>query len=305
MPATCRIRGRSRRRTSSVSSPRPSDPLPPRRRERGSIRAVDGADASRRLLRRFLGQEPLDLARAALAVAREEYPELDEGAYLRVLDQLAEGVQAGAPAGASPERRVGRMNTYLFHELGFAGNQSDYYDPRNSFLNEVLDRRVGIPLTLCIVYIEVGRRCGLRVDGVAFPGHFLCKIQLNGGELVVDPFHRGQLLGLDDLKKRLASAVGEQVKFDPRLLVAASPRDMLVRMLQNLRSLYEDRNDVPRALSAVDRLLLLAPDNTRGLRDRAQLYEKLGGSAAAAADLEKVLQIEPSAADAAAVRARA
>lgn len=251
-----------------------------------------------------MAQEPVDLARAALAVAREEYPDLDENRYLRLLGTLAEGVQAGLPAGATVERRVGRLNAYLFHELGFAGNQTDYYDPRNSFLNEVLDRRIGIPLTLSIVYMEVGRRCGLRVDGVGFPGHFLCKVQLEGGELVVDPFHRGQLLGIDDLRKRLASAVGEQVKFDLRVLRAARPREILVRMLQNLRSVYEERNDMPRALSAVDRLLLLAPDNVRGLRERAQLYEQLGGAAAAAADLEKVLQIEPRAADAAALRAR-
>jgi regulator of sirC expression with transglutaminase-like and TPR domain len=265
---------------------------------------VDGADASRRLLRRYLAQEPIDLARAALAIAREEYPDLDEGRYLRLLDRLAEGVQTGVPAGASPERRVGRMNTYLFHELGFSGNQSDYYDPRNSFLNEVLDRRLGIPLTLSIVYMEVGRRCGLRVEGVGFPGHFLCKVHLEGGELVVDPFHRGQLLGLEELKLKLSSAVGNQVKFDPRLLRAATARDILVRMLQNLRSLYQERNDVPRALSAVDRLLMLAPDNIRGLRERAQLYEQLGGSTAAAADLEKVLQLEPGASDASALRAR-
>jgi regulator of sirC expression with transglutaminase-like and TPR domain len=265
---------------------------------------VDGAEASRRLLRRLVAEEPLDLARAALAVAREEYPELDEGKYLRVLDRMADGVQSGLPAGATVERRVGRINTYLFHELGFAGNHADYYDPRNSFLNDVLDRRLGIPLTLSIVYMEVGRRCGLQVDGVGFPGHFLCKVRLQGGELVVDPFHRGQLLGVDDLKKLLASAVGEKVKFDPRLLQPAKAREILVRMLQNLRGLYQQRDDIPRALSAVDRILLLAPEDARALRERAQLYEKLGGSAAAAADLEKVLQLEPGAPDAEALRAR-
>src|SRR2546423_64527 len=224
---------------------------------------MDGADTSRRLLRRFIAQEPIDLARAALAVAREEYPDLDEGRYLGLLDRLADGVQAGLPAGAIPERRVGRMNAYLFHELGFCGNQADYYDPRNSFLNEVLDRRTGIPLTLCVVYMEVGRRCGLRVEGIGFPGHFLCKVQLEGGELVVDPFHRGQLLGLEEIKRRLAAAVGDQVKFDPRILRAARPREILVRMLQNLRSVHSEKNDMPRALSAVDRLLLLAPGNIR------------------------------------------
>ena len=184
---------------------------------------MDGADTSRTLLRRFIAQEPIDLVRAALAVAREEYPDLDEGRYLGLLDRLADGVQAGLPAGAIPERRVGRMNAYLFHELGFCGNQADYYDPRNSFLNEVLERRVGIPLTLCIVYMEVGRRCGLAVEGVGFPGHFLCKVRLAEDELIIDPFRRGQLLGTEELKRRLVSAVGDQVRFDPRLLRAAKP----------------------------------------------------------------------------------
>jgi regulator of sirC expression with transglutaminase-like and TPR domain len=265
---------------------------------------MDGAEASRRLLKRFVAQEPIDLARAALAVAREEYPDLDEGYYLRRFDELASGVHAGLPSGASPERKVGRLNSYLFHELGFNGNRGDYYDPRNSFLNEVLDRRTGIPLTLCIVYMEVGRRCGLRVDGVGFPGHFLCKVQVEGGELVVDPFHRGQLLGLDVLKQRLAAAVGDQIKFDARVLRAAEPREILVRMLQNLRSVYQEKGDMPRALSAVDRLLLLAPENIRGLRERARLCEQLGGPLAAARDLEKVLELEPNASDAQALRAR-
>jgi regulator of sirC expression with transglutaminase-like and TPR domain len=159
-------------------------------------------------------------------------------------------------------------------------------------------------LTLSIVYMEVGRRCGLMVDGVGFPGHFLCKVQLEGGELVVDPFHRGELLGIDELKKRLASTVGDQVKFDPGLLRAAQPKEILVRMLQNLRALYHQRDDAARALSAVDRLLLLAPDNGRALRDRALLYEKLGGVAAAARDLQRALELEPEARDAPALRAR-
>jgi regulator of sirC expression with transglutaminase-like and TPR domain len=265
---------------------------------------VDGADLSRLLLQRALAQQPVDLARAALAVAREEYPELDEGACLGRLDELAAGVLSGLPSGASAQRRLGRINTWLFHEQGFAGNREDYYDPRNSYLNEVLDRRLGIPLTLCIVYMEVGKRCGLRVDGVGFPGHFLCKVHLDDGELVVDPFHRGQLLGVPELKQRLAAAVGDRVPFDPRILRAAQPREILVRMLQNLRSVYQGRNDMPRALSAVDRLLLLQPANTRGLRERAQIREQLGGGHAAAADLEKVLQLEPNAADAPALRAR-
>lgn len=265
---------------------------------------MDGADTSRRLLARIVAQDPVDLARAALAVAREEYPDLDESRYLRVLDELAAGAQAGLPPGSRPERKVGRLNTYLFHELGFAGNSSDYYDPRNSFLNEVLDRRTGIPLTLSLVYMEVGRRCGLVVQGVGFPGHFLCKVQLDAGELVVDPFHRGEMLGVEDLRKRLAATVGGQMKFDRRLLRAATPKEILVRMLQNLRALYSERKDFARELSAVDRLLLLAPENGRALRERAVLYERLGGTAAAARDLERALELEPAAPDAGALRAR-
>jgi regulator of sirC expression with transglutaminase-like and TPR domain len=265
---------------------------------------MDAAAVSRRDLLRYGAREPVDLARAALAIAREEYPQLDEVRYLAQLDALAARALRGLPPGASPERKVGRINAVLFHELGFSGNHTDYYDPRNSFLNEVLDRRTGIPITLSLVYIEVGRRCGLRVDGVGFPGHFLCKVPLQEGELVVDAFHRGRLLGLDEIKRRLAAAVGDQVKFDPRVLRSARPREILVRMLQNLRSVYLERNDSPRALSAVDRLLLLAPDNVRSLRDRARLCEELGGAAAAAIDLEKVLALDPHAVDAPALRAR-
>jgi regulator of sirC expression with transglutaminase-like and TPR domain len=210
----------------------------------------------------------------------------------------------GLPAGALAERRVGRLTTVLFHDLGFSGNDADYYDPRNSFLNEVIERRTGIPITLSVLYMEVGRRCGLRTDGVLFPGHFLCKVTLDEGELIVDPFHRGQFLSLADLKRRLTAALGEQARFDRRVLRPARPREILARMLQNLRSVYLNRRDLPRALSCVDRLLLLAPDDARMLRDRARLYEMLGGAQAAAVDLERVLTLDPNASDAVALRAR-
>ena len=265
---------------------------------------MDAAAASRRALSSLIEREPIDVARAALAIAREEYPALEEGPYLRRLDDLAAAVQASLPSGASPERRVGRLNAFLFQEEGFSGNLADYYDPKNSFLNEVLDRRTGIPITLCILYVEVARRCGLRADGVGFPGHFLCKIRLDEGELIVDPFHRGQLLGLDELKKRLLQAAGPQAKLDARVLRPARPREILVRLLQNLRQLYTQQSDWPRALSAVDRMLLVVPEDTRLLRERANAYEKLGGSQAAAHDLDEVLRLEPESPDAEEIRAR-
>ncbi|HYR18689.1 MAG TPA: transglutaminase-like domain-containing protein [Myxococcales bacterium] len=265
---------------------------------------MDPSAASRRELEQLARREPIDLARAALAIAREEYPQLDEAHYLKSLDEFALQVTRGLPAGALPERRVGRLNAVLFHELGFTGNQADYYDPRNSFFNEVIERRTGIPLSLSLVYLEVGRRCGLRVDGVSFPGHFLCKVTLDDGELIVDAFNRGQLLGLAELKRRFASAAGDATRFEPRLLRAARPKEILARMLQNLRSIYLERRDLPRALSAVDRQLLLQPDDVRVLRDRARLCEQLGGPEAAAANLETVLRLQPAASDAAALRAR-
>ena len=264
---------------------------------------MDAVDLSRSALRRIAEKEPLDLARAALAIAHEEYPSLDEAAYLRKLDEIAEQVMRSLPPGALPERRVGRLNLVLFRELGFRGNESDYYDPRNSFLNEVLDRKVGIPLTLSVVYLEVARRCGLRAQGVNFPGHFLCKVPLDEGELVIDPFHRGRLLGKDDLQKLLAST-SRDARLSARHLREASARDIVLRMLHNLRSVYLERRDIPRVLSAVERLLVLAPSDVRTLRERAELYEKLGGSAAAAADLRRVLELEPGAKDAVALRAK-
>ena len=265
---------------------------------------MDAAELSRAALRRAAANEPIDLARAALAIAREEYPDLDESRVLRRLEEIALLVVRGLPAGATQERRVGRLGAVLFHDLGFTGNQSAYGDPRNSFLNEVVERRTGIPITLSLVYMEVGRRCGLHVEGVGFPGHFLCKVQMEEGELIVDPFHRGQLLGTSELQRRYKQAMGASAALDPRVLRAAQPKEILVRMLQNLRAVYQERRDAPRALSAVDRMLLLDPENTRALRDRAGLYEHLGGAAAAAADLGRVLQLEPKAGDAEALRAR-
>jgi len=264
---------------------------------------VDSIEVSRSALRRIAEKEPLDLARASLAIAHEEYPALDEAAYLGKLDEIAAQVMRSLPPGALPERRVGRLNLVLFRELGFRGNDTDYYDPRNSFLNEVLDRRIGIPITLSVVYLEVARRCGLAAEGVNFPGHFLCKVPLDEGELIVDPFHRGRLLGKDDLQKLLEST-SRDARLSARHLRVASGREILARMLHNLRAVYLERHDVPRALSAVERMLVLAPSDTRTLRERAQLYEKLGGSAAAAADLLRVLELEPGAKDAQALRAR-
>jgi regulator of sirC expression with transglutaminase-like and TPR domain len=272
-----------------------------------------GAEASRRDLARLLCANPIDLARAALAIAREEYPDLEDGPTLRALEELAQRARATLVPGASVERKVGRLSAFLFHEEGFAGAREAYADPRSSFLNDVVERRTGIPITLSLVYLEVGRRLGLEVQPVGFPGHFLCKVPLpgaagglpEGGELVIDCFSRGQLLGRAELEQRFKAAVGPGHAFDARALRPATPKEIVARMLENLRQLYEQQGDLPRALSAVDRALLVVPDSVRALRERASLYERLGGAQAAAQDLARVLELEPQATDSELLREKA
>ena len=155
-------------------------------------------------------EEEMNLAEAALLIAQEEYPHLDIGAYLLLLDDLSEKVRARLSPNASPEKIIATMNYFLFEEKGFAGNEEQYYDPRNSFLNEVLDRKLGIPITLSVVYMEVGRRLGLPLEGVSFPGHFLVKLELERNVVMLDPFSGGIVLSEQDLTNRLHQFLGDQ-----------------------------------------------------------------------------------------------
>ncbi len=266
---------------------------------------MDGADASRRLLSRFVAQDPIDLARASLAIAREEYPELDEGHYLRALDDLAQSVQRGLPSGASPERRVGRLNSYLFHDLGFSGNRTDYYDPRNSFLNEVLDRRTGIPIALAMVYLEIAWRLELPVAGVGMPSHFIVGFYPDEGRdeapRYVDVFHKGVLLTRDDCIARMRAQF-RNFEFRDELLAPVSKRQILTRMLTNLKVLYSQHEDWDRALGAVERLLLLNPDLPGEVRDRGMIHLRRGALRAAATDLERYTELAPQAPDRKAVQ---
>ena len=245
----------------------------------------------------------LDLARAALWIAAEEYPALDverEVARLDALAALAEPHLRGVAA--DPERAV-RLLAFLHDEQGFVGNEERYGDPRNSFLNEVLERRTGIPITLSLVLVEVGRRLGLPLAGVSFPGHFLVKLE--GSVLrVLDPFH-GRALDLAECRARLAAALGPQVVFVPeRDLRAAGAREILVRMLTNLKHLYLRARDLGRTLGCCERILLLVPDAAHELRDRGLVFEQLECHAAAAADLERFLELAPDDDSAPAVRER-
>jgi regulator of sirC expression with transglutaminase-like and TPR domain len=233
----------------------------------------------------------IDPVEGALWIAAEEYAGLPVAGYLGRLDALAE---AAAPVVASEtglHDRVAALNQFLYEQERFSGNASDYYDPRNSYLNQVIDRRSGIPITLALVYMGVGRRLSLDVRGISFPGHFLLKCG-EEDELLVDPF-AGTVLSREACRERLVAALGREVPLTRELLRAASPREILVRMLSNLKQIFLQTRDFERALSCCERILLLTPDVAGELRDRAGVYAQLGYLAAAAADLDRLVEVAP------------
>ncbi len=238
----------------------------------------------------------IPLAEAALAVAAEEYPRLEPGPYLAALDALAASVTARLGAQRTSADVLRALRAVLFEENEFRGNREHYYDPRNSFLNEVLDRRLGIPITLSVVHIEVAARAGLALQGVAFPGHFLVRCASGGREVFIDPFHGGEVLSAEDCVARL-QARGPHAEFDPRHLEPVGTRQILSRLLHNLKRIYVEASDDVRALWVVDRLVLLAPDDLVERRDRGLVCARLGHATAAIRDLSTYLDAAPQAAD--------
>ena len=251
-------------------------------------------------------EEDIGLAEAALVIAAHEYPGLDVNAYLARIAELAETLKGRLRRDISPTDALVALNRFLFEELGFSGNTADYYDPRNSYLNEVLDRRLGIPITLSVLCIEVGRRIGLALHGVSFPGHFLVKCVVRDGVVVLDPYARGASLSLDDLQLRLKTLRGETPPPDmvQHMLAAAGRKDILVRLLRNLKSNYLERRDPARALAAADRIIELAPRAAEEYRDRAGIYLDLECFRAALSDFRDYLMLKPGADDAAVVQRR-
>ncbi len=249
--------------------------------------------------------DALPLLGTALLIARDEYPDLDPRCCHQALDEHAEAIQARLDPGADATTRLLAVNRFLFEELGYAGNHDDYDDPRNSYLNEVLDRRLGIPLSLALVQIEVARRLDLRLDGISFPGHFLVRMPLPGGILVVDPFNKGRPLAASELRERARPYLNDVEPDDRQLLEILSPashRAILVRMLRNLKGLYANQSDWARLSRCCDRLLKLDPRNGNELRDRGLAYLRLGHVQAARKDLSEYLRAFAEAPDADAVR---
>jgi regulator of sirC expression with transglutaminase-like and TPR domain len=249
--------------------------------------------------------EAINLAEAALLIATEEYRDLDIAAYLARLDQLAATLKRRLRPDIGPADTIIALNRFLFEEQGFCGDAVDYYDPRHSFLNEVLDRKRGIPITLAVVYIEIGRRVGLPVQGISFPAHFLVKCQLREGTVVLDPYAKGISLSFDDLKQRIKSlrnGVEPPRSVVAGALAAASNKDILVRMLRNLKDIYSHHKEWLKALAAADRIIIALPDSAEEYRDRGMFYANLECFRAALFDLQAYLKMLPVAQDADVVR---
>ncbi|MFI5317628.1 MAG: SirB1 family protein [Myxococcota bacterium] len=249
-----------------------------------------------------LPEARIDLAEGALWIAAEEYRELDVGHYLARLADLAAGAASRLRGARDLRGRVETLNEFLFRELGFAGNRDDYYDARNSFLNEVLERRSGIPITLAIVYVWIARRLGLPAEGVGLPGHFLVRLA-GPDEILIDPF-AGAVVTRAECEARLRAAAGADVRLDERMLEPAPARQILARVLRNLKQIWLAREDWQRALDCAERILILTPDSPLELRDRGLLFARLECFAAAEADLRKFLALAPGDSAAEAVRAQ-
>ena len=246
---------------------------------------------------------------AAISVAQDEYPQLDVQDTLAQIDGLADRLSRRIPADAAPLQRLRLLNRYFFQELGFAGNVNDYYDARNSYLPDVLRTRRGIPITLALLYIELATQTGLQAAGISFPGHFLVKLHMPRGEVVIDPFS-GQSLSREDLDERLLPyrrQRGLTGDFEAPLglfLQAAPPRDVIARLLRNLKEIHRTAEDWPRLLAVLERLVVLLPEAWEERRDRGLARAELGRFAEAAEDLGGYLDHHPGADDAVALRRR-
>ena len=244
----------------------------------------------------------LSLVEAAVAIAQDENPRLDTQAVLAQIDALADRLKRRMPADAGPRQRLRSLNHFFFDELGFSGNVNNYYDPGNSLLSTVLETRRGIPITLAVLYIELATQIGLTARGVSFPGHFLIKLRLSEGEVVIDPF-TGQSLSreqLDELLTPYRHSQGLVGDYDVPLglfLQAAPARDVLARMLRNLKEIHRTAADWPRALAVLNRLVILLPQAWEERRDRGLVQVELGAVDAAVIDLADYLAHVPEATD--------
>jgi len=244
-----------------------------------------------------LPEGAVPMAEGALLLACEEYPQLELAPYLDRLDEIGETVRPRLKSNPSPIEAIDTINDVLFGVLGFRGNTDDYEDPRNSFFNDVLERRVGIPITLSAVYLEVARRVEFPLSGVGMPGHFLVKYGDEQTELFVDAFNQGEILSRDDCARRFAEIFGDSQPFSERMLARTSPRQILFRMLNNLKSIYLKARTFDKGLAMVDLMLMADPSAVEQYRDRGVLNVQLRRFAAASKDFERYVKEAPTSED--------
>jgi len=261
------------------------------------------SESSRNLLEREFrkSEEEIDLAWAALLIAQEEYPQLPLERYVARLELMAEEVKDRLNGETAGPIVLQEMIRTLYERHGFRGNQESYHDPRNSFLNDVMDRGLGIPLTLAIIVLDVGWRLGLPLEGVNFPGRFLVRYRGEEKQLLIDAFDNGRLRFEDQAQELLDKAYGGLVRTQDDFLEAATKRDMILRMLINLKNLYANVKDELRMLAVVERLLIIDPSMEGELRDRGMILARLGRRGEAVEQFRAYLQFSPGAIDAASV----
>jgi len=247
----------------------------------------------------FVRSKSLTLDRAAFMIAKTlQYPSLDIDEQLRILDSIAQELGNFIKRKERPTEIINAMNEYIFEKQAFAGNVEDYYDPRNSYLNDVLARKRGIPITLSVLYIEFARRIQFNLQGVGFPGHFLIKYADNDLEIVLDPFSKGRILTYEDYQVLLDQLYGGQVKFEKKFLNAVPNEQILIRMLRNLKDAFVYSYDYEKALVTTDMILAINPDIAEEFRDKGLILYYKQSYPDALSNLTKYLEMQPEASDA-------
>ena len=240
-----------------------------------------------------LPDKKIDIVDAALLIARMAYPRLDETYYPAYLSELAKRLQSRLHKTDRPVVMIEKLNRVLFEEEGFRGNRQNYFDPDNSFINRVVDRKLGIPITLSLIYTEVGKKAGMNLSGISLPVHFIAALSHESGRILIDPFNRGAILSEEECRIMVKGRLGRESDFDTRQLNTASPREILIRMLRNLKAIYQQTHHDMEAFQMLHWILTLDPDSRVELRERGILYEALGNSDGAARDLARYVELSP------------
>jgi regulator of sirC expression with transglutaminase-like and TPR domain len=237
-----------------------------------------------------LPDEQIDLAHGALLISKTAYPDLDESHYVKYLDRLAARLMIEGRESNNAVDIIPTINRLLFDEEQLRGNSENYYDPDNSFLNRVVDRKLGIPITLSLIYIEVAKRLELDMRGIGLPGHFITALYHSSGIVFIDPFHKGEIRTVEDCREIIRQHVGEAGAFDPHWLEPVGGKEFLARMLRNLKPIYAQKDDDIMLFRIIHWILALQPDAHIELRERAMLYEAMGNPARAIEDWERYIE---------------